>query len=77
MQPCRSLPRPITPNSLLEDVGWSIIEPSCDAQVYVDRCGSECDMPNDGGPLHNIQEDFEEQNNRGDGFYTMRPMTER
>ena len=76
MQPCRSLPRLITPNSLLEDVSWSITEPSCGAHVYVDRCGSESDMPNEGGLLYNIQEDVEDRSNHEGAFYT-RPLTER
>ena len=77
MQPCRSLPRLITPNSLLEDVSWSITEPSCGAHVYVDRCGSESDMPNEGGLLYNIQEDVEDRSNHEGAFYTTRPLTER
>ncbi|KAJ7527411.1 hypothetical protein O6H91_16G053200 [Diphasiastrum complanatum] len=36
MQPCRSLPRPITPSSLLETVCWLVSKPTSKAQLYLD-----------------------------------------
>eukprot|EP00252_Welwitschia_mirabilis_P025339 TRINITY_DN7874_c0_g1_i8.p1 TRINITY_DN7874_c0_g1~~TRINITY_DN7874_c0_g1_i8.p1 ORF type:complete len:493 (-),score=68.25 TRINITY_DN7874_c0_g1_i8:660-2138(-) len=36
MQPCRTIPRPLTPCSLLDTICWSISEPTSTACVYMD-----------------------------------------
>ncbi|XP_024517233.1 uncharacterized protein LOC112341415 [Selaginella moellendorffii] len=36
MQPCRALPRPITPQSMMESICWSVSEPPSTAQLYLD-----------------------------------------
>ncbi|KAH9309138.1 hypothetical protein KI387_037049, partial [Taxus chinensis] len=36
MQPCRAVPRPLTPSSLLDSICWSISEPTSTASVYMD-----------------------------------------
>ncbi|KAJ7257476.1 hypothetical protein O6H91_01G077700 [Diphasiastrum complanatum] len=36
LQPCRTLPRPITPSILLETVCWSVTEPTSTARLYLD-----------------------------------------
>ncbi|EFJ11244.1 hypothetical protein SELMODRAFT_447083, partial [Selaginella moellendorffii] len=37
MQPCRALPRPITPQSMMESICWSVSEPPSTAQLYLDN----------------------------------------
>lgn len=65
MQPCRTLPRPITPSILLETVCWSITEPPSAAHFYMDSSGDsmlgiENEMLDKSSILYNIQEDGED-----------------
>lgn len=46
LQPCRTIPRPLTPSSLLDSVCWSISEPTSTACVYMDSLG--CTIPENG-----------------------------
>lgn len=84
MQPCRTLPRPITPSVLLESVCWSITESPSAAQFYTgrptnSRLGGDTEMFERSGFLYDIQEDAEDFSTlRGihdDAIYT-RPMSE-
>ncbi|GLJ11043.1 hypothetical protein SUGI_0141190 [Cryptomeria japonica] len=40
MQPCRTIPRPLTPSSLLDSICWSISEPFSTACIYMDNPAS-------------------------------------
>lgn len=40
LQPCRTIPRPLTPSSLLDSICWSISEPTSTACVYMDSLGN-------------------------------------
>ncbi|XP_073389217.1 uncharacterized protein [Physcomitrium patens] len=51
MQPCRTLPRPNTPTSLLDSICWVVTEPPATAQVYTNNSGKE--VPEKGKGLEN------------------------
>jgi hypothetical protein len=38
-QPCRTLPRPITPTSLLDSICWVVTDTPIAAEVYTDSSG--------------------------------------
>eukprot|EP00250_Pteridium_aquilinum_P008710 c18152_g1_i1 orf=255-1925(+) len=84
MQPCRTLPRPITPSILLESVCWSITESPSAAQFYTGRStgsmlGVNNEMLERSGFLYDIQEDAEDlstlRSMPDDAIYT-RPVCE-
>lgn len=39
MQPCRTLPRPITPTTLLDSICWVVTDTPSAAEVYTDSSG--------------------------------------
>lgn len=53
MQPCRTIPRPITPSILLESVCWSITDPPSTAHFYSNSSGGSL---NDDGVDNEISE---------------------
>ncbi|KAI5072324.1 hypothetical protein GOP47_0012430 [Adiantum capillus-veneris] len=82
MQPCRTLPKPMTPSVLLESLCWSITELPSTAHFYTGSSSVrevESKMRERTGFLYDIQEDTEDflavRNINDDTIYT-RPMGE-
>ncbi|MCO5613003.1 hypothetical protein L7F22_067276 [Adiantum nelumboides] len=82
MQPCRTLPKPVTPSILLESLCWSITESPSTAQFYTGNSSvreGENKMRERTGFLYDIQEDAEDlpalRSIHDDTIYT-RPMSE-
>ncbi|KAG0617378.1 hypothetical protein M758_5G185500 [Ceratodon purpureus] len=74
MQPCRTLPRPTTPISLLESLYWVVTNTPAAAEVYTDISGN---IISEHGDAENSSEDDHGQHHRGLGkrdsskeFYT-------
>ena len=79
-QPCRTLPRPTTPISLLESLYWVVTNTPAAAEVYTDISGN---IISEHGDAENSSEDDHGQRHRGLGkrdsskeFYT-RVLSER
>lgn len=78
-QPCRTLPRPITPTSLLDSICWVVTETPTAAEVYTDSSGK---VINQNGEAENGNEDEnaeygEPENKVSDKEFYTRVLSER